>query len=172
MAPGFSVYLNSLGKMATSMDGASDAFGEVAQIAGGEGRVASNALGFFGGLCNFPQKYSAMCDNVETGAIQTSRALSKAADEFVALERRYAARDDFYAKKFHIQADNIKPNIPDLDGGASGKDEGGPPGNGSGPSGGTPGGSSAPGGSGPGGDGNPGSGAPGQPKAPTQPIQI
>lgn len=125
MAPGFSVYLDSLGRMATSMDGAADAYSDVAGIAGGDARIASNALGFFGGLCNFPAKYKAMCDNVHAGAIQTNRALSKAAEEFLALERQYAHREDFYAKKFHIQADHIKPKIPDLAGGASGKDNGG-----------------------------------------------
>ena len=114
MAPGFSVYLNNLGKLAKLMDEASDAFTEVAQTAKGPGRVAENALGFFGAATSFPQKYKAMCDNVAKGADQAAKSFEKSANEFIALEKRYAARDDFWAKKFGVKADNIKPDIPDL----------------------------------------------------------
>jgi hypothetical protein len=55
-----------------------------------------------------------MCDNVVKGANQASRAFEKSANEFIALEKRYAARDDYWAKKFGVKADDIKPDIPDL----------------------------------------------------------
>jgi hypothetical protein len=114
MAPGFSVYLANLGMLATLVDEASDAFAEVARTGAGPGRIAENAFGFIGRQSNFPQKYRSMCDNVVKGANQASRAFEKSADEFLALEKRYAARDDDWAKEFGVKADHIKPHIPDL----------------------------------------------------------
>jgi len=114
MALGFSVYLNNLGDLAKLMDEASDAFAEVAKTGAGPGRIAENAFGFIGKVSNFPEKYRSMCDNVVKGANQASRAFEKSANEFIALEKRYAARDDYWAKKFGVKADDIKPDIPEL----------------------------------------------------------
>jgi hypothetical protein len=115
MASGFSVYLENLIQVAKYMDEAADAFDEVKKTANGPGRIAENALGFFGGASNFPVKYQSMCQNVANGADQARGAFLKAANEFIALEKRYAKRDDYWAKEFGVKADHIKPKIPDFD---------------------------------------------------------
>jgi len=115
MASGFSVYLENLIQVAKYMDEAADAFDEVKKTANGPGRIAENALGFFGGASNFPVKYQSMCQNVANGADQARGAFLKAANEFIALEKRYAKRDEYWAKKFGVKADHIKPKIPDFD---------------------------------------------------------
>ena len=112
---GFSVYLGKLGEMAKGMDDAADEITKVAGAANGPARIGENTLGFFGAQTNFPQKYGALCQNVATAATKTVESFNKAAKQFIELERTYARDEDTYARKFHVEADHIKPHIPDLD---------------------------------------------------------
>lgn len=115
---GFSVYLGSLGRMATAMDGAGDAFREVATYANGPARVATDALGIIGRACQWPEKYTAACDNVDRKARQAAGSFDKAASELIDIEKEYLARDDYYAGKFGLLADDEKyPDLPTLDDG-------------------------------------------------------
>lgn len=112
---GFSVYIGSLGKMATSMDGAADSFRQVSDVANGPARVATDALGFIGRACQWPEKYKSACDNIHKKAQQAAKSFDKAAGELVEIEKEYIARDDYYANKFNLKADNNYPKLPNFD---------------------------------------------------------
>lgn len=112
---GFSVYLDKLGSMAIAMNAAATQLDHVRQIAGGAiARDAANALGVIGTQSNWPARYLAACTTagVRTGEGVTS--FDAAAAQLLALEKKYAADEHEYARKFDVLDDGRDVTVPTL----------------------------------------------------------